>query len=81
MAQGSEKIEDTISFYSLSFVNVLFGKYLILNGEYHHFLGISGQLLGLNNLFHMFFRRYTHIYILRLLIRKQVKQAKHISFY
>ena len=41
--KDQKKIEDTVSFYSLSFVNVLFGKYLILNGEYHHFLGISGQ--------------------------------------
>ena len=62
--KDQKKIEDTISFYSLSFVNVLFGKYLILNGEYHHFLGISGQLLGLNNLFsYVLPQIYTYIYL------------------
>lgn len=62
--KDQKKIEDTVSFYSLSFVNVLFGKYLILNGEYHHFLGISGQLLGLNNLFsYVLPQIYTYIYL------------------
>ena len=59
----------------------MFGKYLILNREYHHFLGISGQLLGLNNLFFLIsFHRYIHIYILQLRIKKQVRQLKPISF-
>ena len=62
--KDQKKIEDTVSFYSLSFVNVLFGKYLILSGEYHHFLGISGQLLGLNNLFsYVLPQIYTYIYL------------------
>lgn len=42
----------------------MFGKYLILNREYHHFLGISGQLLGLNNLFSYILPQiYTYIYL------------------
>lgn len=78
--KDQKKIEDSVNFFSLSFVNIVFGKYLILNREYHHFLGISGQLLGLNNLFLISFHRYIHIYILQLRIKKQVRQLKPISF-
>lgn len=36
--KDQKKIEDSVNFFSLSFVNIVFGKYLILNREYHHFL-------------------------------------------
>lgn len=62
--KDQKKIEDSVNFFSLSFVNIVFGKYLILNREYHHFLGISGQLLGLNNLFSYILPQiYTYIYL------------------
>ncbi len=61
--KDQKKIEDSVNFFSLSFVNIVFGKYLILNREYHHFLGISGQLLGLNNLFFLYPSTDIYIYI------------------
>ena len=62
--KDQKRIEDTVNFYSLSFVNIVFGKYLILNHEYHNFLGIIGQLLGLNNLFsYVLPQIYTYIYL------------------
>ena len=62
--KDQKAIEDTVNFFSLSFVNVLFGKYLILTHDYHHYLGISGQLLGLNNMFsYVMPQIYTYIYL------------------
>lgn len=62
--KDQKSIEDTVNFFSLSFVNVLFGKYLILTQDYHHYLGISGQLLGLNNMFsYVMPQIYTYIYL------------------
>ncbi len=62
--KDQKAIEDTVNFFSLSFVNVLFGKYLILTHDYHHYLGISGQLLGLNNMFsYVTPQIYTYIYL------------------
>lgn len=62
--KDEKTIEDTVNFFSLSFVNSFYSKYLILTGDYHHFLGISGQLLGLNKLFsYVVPMIYTYIFL------------------
>lgn len=62
--KDEKSIEDHANFYSLSFVNIVLGKYLLLSEDYHHFLGISGQFLGLSKVFsHILPRIYTYIYL------------------
>ncbi|MDO5403567.1 MAG: LuxR C-terminal-related transcriptional regulator [Eubacteriales bacterium] len=57
-------MEDSSNFITLSYVNIIYGKYLILIGDYHHFLGISGQLLGLSKVYSYIIPRiYTYIYL------------------
>lgn len=58
------KIESMTNFHSLAFANIILGKYMILTGDYHKFLGISGQFLGLNKV-HSYIvpNIYTYIYL------------------
>lgn len=44
-------IEDGTNFITLSYANVIYGKYLIATENYHHFVGISGQFIGLTKVF------------------------------
>lgn len=58
------KIEDNTNFIALSFANIIYNKYLLLSEQYHNFLGISGQMLSLTNVFSYIVPRiYTYIYI------------------
>ncbi|MGN0329518.1 MAG: LuxR C-terminal-related transcriptional regulator [Lachnospira sp.] len=62
--KDEKSIEDNTNFLSLSFINIILGKYLILTEDYHHFLGISGQLLGLSKVYSYIVPRiYTYIYL------------------
>lgn len=62
--KDEKSIEDHANFISLSYVNVALCKYLILTEDYHHFLGISGQLIGLSKLFSYIVPRiYTYIFL------------------
>lgn len=62
--KDEKSIEDNANFFSLSFINIILGKYLILNEDYHHFLGISGQFLGLSKIYSQIVPRiYTYIYL------------------
>ena len=57
-------LEDNSNFITLSFVNIIYGKYLLMTEDYHHFLGISGQLLGLCSVYSYIVPRiYTYIYL------------------
>ena len=62
--KNEKTIEDKANFISLSYVNVALCKYLIIDGQYHHFLGISGQLIGLSKLFSYIVPRiYIYIFL------------------
>jgi len=57
-------IEEKANIITLSYANLIYGKYLILDQQYHHFLGISGQFLGLTKVFSYILPRiYTYIYL------------------
>mgnify|MGYP001040717256 CR=1 FL=1 len=59
-----KQLELSINFHSLGFANIILGKYLILIGDYHKFLGISGQFLGLNHIYsYVISNIYTYIYL------------------
>ncbi len=59
-----KQIELSMNFHSLGFANIILGKYLILTGDYHKFLGISGQFLGLNHIYsYVTANIYTYIYL------------------
>lgn len=58
------RLELSMNFHSLGFANIILGKYLILTGDYHKFLGISGQFLGLNHIYsYVTANIYTYIYL------------------
>lgn len=57
-------MENSCNFISLSYVNIIYGKYLLLTEQYHHFLGISGHLLGISKIYSYIVPRiYTYIYL------------------
>lgn len=59
-----KQLELSVNFHSLGFANIVLGKYLILTGDYHKFLGISGQFLGLNHIYsYITANIYTYIYL------------------
>lgn len=58
------QLEQSVNFHTLGFANIILGKYLILTRDYHKFLGISGQLLGLNHIYsYITANIYTYIYL------------------
>ncbi len=57
-------IEDKCSILNLGFANVVYGKYLIMAEKYSKLLGISGQFLGVANVYNnVIYKIYTYIYI------------------
>jgi len=59
-----QKIEENTNIFTLGFANLVYGKYLILKGEYTKFLSISGQMLKISSVFNnISYRIYTLIYI------------------
>jgi len=57
-------MEDRTNIITLSYTNVIYGKYLILTQQYDKFLGISGQFIGLTNVIsYVLPRIYTYIYL------------------
>lgn len=62
--KNDRRIEENTNFIMFCLSNVIYGKYLILDGQYYHFLGISGQFLGLTEVFsYVLPRIYIYIYI------------------
>ena len=59
-----KQLEQSMNFHSLGFANIILGRYLILTEDYHKFLGISGQFLGLNHIYsYVTANIYTYIYL------------------
>lgn len=59
-----ETIEERHNIIAISYANIIYGKWLILEGEYEKFLGISGQFLGVASVYSMVMPAiYTYIYI------------------
>lgn len=57
-------IEEKCSITALGFANIIYGKYLILTENYNKLLGISGQFLGISNIYsNVIYKVYTYIYI------------------
>ncbi len=57
-------IEEKCSILNLGFANIIYGKYLIINQKYSKLLGISGQFLGVANIYNnVMYKIYTYIYI------------------
>lgn len=57
-------IEEKCTIHNLGFANLIYGKVLILNEEYSKLLGISGQFLGVSNIYNnVLYKIYTYIYI------------------
>lgn len=60
----SETIENHCNLVTLGYANCVYGKYLILQHEYSKLLGISGQFIGVANVFSsIIYKIYTYIYI------------------
>lgn len=59
-----ETIENRINLISMSYANIIYGKWLFLKKEYQKFLGISGQFLGVASIYSNAMPKiYTYIYI------------------
>lgn len=62
--KDSQTIENTNCIFTLGFSNVIYGKYLIVKEEYTKLLGISGQFIGITNIFStIIYQIYTYIFI------------------
>ncbi len=59
-----ESIEARLNIIPMSFANIIYAKWLYLNGDYQKFLGISGQFLGIASIFENAMPKiYTYIFI------------------
>ena len=71
-------IEEKCSILNLGFANIIYGKYLVMTEKYSKLLGISGQFLGVANVYNnVIYKIYTYIYISIANYRmNNVKKAK-----
>lgn len=59
-----EAIESRLNIITISYANIIYGKWLIFEGEYEKLLGISGQFLGIASVYTMVMPKiYSYIYI------------------
>lgn len=62
--KDSERIESRLNVISISYANIIYGKYLYLTGDYQKLLGISGEFLGISSIYSNEMPKiYTYIYI------------------
>ncbi len=62
--KDEKKIEDYSNFITLASANVVYGKYLLLDKQYHHLQAISGQFIGIAEAYsYVIPKIYTYIYI------------------
>ena len=62
--KDSKAIEAKASIVSLGYANVIYGRYLLVNGDYSKLLAISGQMLDIAGIFsNVMYKIYTYIYI------------------
>lgn len=77
---NSKALEDNVSLICLSSANIVYGKYLLLTKQYHQFLGISGQFLGLTRVYNNIMPRiYIYIY-LAIANQETDSEAKAVKF-
>lgn len=80
--RDEKSIEEKSTVFTLSFSNIIYAKYLIVNEQYTKFLGISGQLLGAAKIFsNRMCEIYLYIYIAAANYRigNKIKAAKFIN--
>ena len=80
--KDEKMIESKCSVLSLTFANVIYGKYLLINECYSKFLGISGQMLGATKVYsNVLFEKYIYIYIAyaNLMLGNKAKASKFIN--
>lgn len=57
-------IESKSSIICLGYANIIYGRYLLINGDYNKLLAISGQMLDIAGIFsNVMYKIYTYIYI------------------
>ena len=57
-------IESKVSIISLGYANIIYGRYLLIKGDYNKLLAISGQMLDIASIFsNVMYKIYTYIYI------------------
>ena len=57
-------IEKKTSIVCLGYANIIYGRYLLIKGEYSKLLAISGQMLDIASIFsNVMYKIYTYIYI------------------
>ena len=57
-------IEKKASIICLGYANIIYGRYLLIKGEYSKLLAISGQMLDIASIFsNVMYKIYTYIYI------------------
>lgn len=57
-------IETHTSIFTIGFANLVYGRYLLIKGEYKKFLAISGQMLEIAGIFsNVMYKIYIYIYI------------------
>lgn len=62
--KDEKRIEDETNFVTLAYANIVYGKYLMNSKQYHHFRGISGQMMGVSESFsYVYASIYTFIYM------------------
>ena len=62
--KDSQTIESKVSIVWLGYANIIYGRYLLVTGDYNKLLAISGQMLDIANIFsNIMYKIYTYIYI------------------
>ncbi|MBQ2745680.1 MAG: hypothetical protein IJF37_08745 [Lachnospiraceae bacterium] len=57
-------IEDNTSILNLGYANIIYGRFLLINGDYNKLMAISGQMLDIAGIFsNVMYKIYTYIYI------------------
>ena len=62
--KDSQTIESKVSIVWLGYANVIYGRYLLVTGDYNKLLAISGQMLDIAGIFsNVMYKIHTYIYI------------------
>ncbi len=60
----SESVENNCTTLTLGYANIIYGKVLLIREDYTKLLGVSGQFIGVSNIFsNIIYKIYTYIYI------------------
>lgn len=62
--KDATSIENNTSILNLGYANLIYGRYLLITGQYSKLLAISGQMLDIADIFsNVMYKIYTYIYI------------------